>query len=954
MLNDSVLQQLKELPADQRAAHIAPLAAALTEVDVQGLADSVRRSSTDNPIEALRLAEITLQLAIVLDTPRARAFAQRAYGVALREQGRWAEAIASFDAGVEAAHAAGDALLAAQIPIAKTDTLAQMGCYEEAFALADRLEKQLMALGASEDAAKVMWNVGNIHFRQESYALAGECWQKALNYFEAQGQQVQAARLKMNIANVLTHLNLLPEALEKYQAAREALSGNGTDRTVAFLDSNIGFHQFMGGRYTEALQSYTRARACLEALGLPQEVAQCDRETADVYLELNLVPEASETFERVIPTFRKLKMTGEASRSEMGLAVALAAQNRHAEALHALERAEKGFKREGNRIGVARARLQRAEWRRREQLAVHTRPGPEELERLQRETQSALRTFREQGFKMGVLQARLHLAEMQVDRGESPIRTLRNLSREAEKGSLIALQWRVETALARAYMNADRWQLGLKYYRRAVEAVERVRLLLYGDDFRVAFLQDKMRLYEELMALLLDRGTAGAIQESFQLVERSKSRTLMERLATIPVKDADANGVQRERRELLERLEELRSQLNWDYTRLEQAAGDTVRLTHAETISSERIQELETAYQQTYRALQILGDGTDPATNPDAQRIEDIQNQLQGDEQIVEFVTIRDEVLAFVVSRHHFRTFRCLASRAEVEELAHRLRYQWNKFGPVLMESGYAEKVAASTDSLLVSLYELLLEPLESELSAPRLTIIPHGMLHSIPFHALRMREGYVLDRWEVAYAPSAAVWKFCHQRPETEGARSLVFGYSDPDIAYVSEEVDALIGLLPDADVYEDDRAILENVPMEGSYRYLHFATHAIFRKDNPLFSGLKLSDGWLIAHDLYNRRLDCSMATLSACRTGMSAVIPGDELLGLARGFLSAGARAVMVSLWAAHDEATAQLMVECYSRMAQGAARATALREAQKAVRAQFPHPYYWAAFALIGAR
>ena len=951
MLNDSVLQQWKELPADQLAVQIVLLAADITETDVQSMAEATRKFAPNNPIEALRLAEITLQMADALGTPRAHAIAQRAYGVALREQGQWTEAISCFDAGVESAIAAGDALLAAQIPIAKTDTLAQMGCYEEAFALANTLEKQLIALGASEDAAKVMWNVGNIHFRQESYALAGGCWRKALGYFETQGQLVSAARLQMNIANVLTHLNQLPEALEMYQAARSALSDTETDRTAAILDSNIAFHQFMGGRYTEALQSYTRARYRLEELALPQEVAQCDRETADVYLELNLVPEARETFERVIPTFRQLNMTGEASRSEMGLSIALASQDRQEEALQALERAEKGFRKEGNRIGVARARLQRAEWWRRASLTTHGRQNPEEAALQQRETMAALRTFRKQGVTMGAIQARLHLAEMRVDRGESPIRLLRCLSREAEKGSLIALQWRVETALARAYMNANRWQLGLKYYRRAVEAVERVRLLLYGDDFRVAFLQDKMRLYEELLALLLDRGTLGAVQESFQLVERSKSRTLLERLASIPRDSADSTGAQQAR---LTRLEELRSQLNWDYTRMEQTAGDTVRLSHAETVPSERIRELETAYLQTHRELQIMGDGTELSPDMDAVRIRDIQNMLTDDEQIVEFVTIRDEVMAFVVSRRRFRTFRCLASRAEVEELAHRLRYQWNKFGPVVMEIGYTEQIAAATDNLLVSLYDLLMEPLEAELSAEKLTIIPHGTLHSIPFHALRSEEGYVLDRWEVAYAPSAAVWRFCRLRPEPQGERSLVFGYSDPDIAHVQEEVAALAGLFPAADVYEDDRATLNNVPLEGSYKYLHFATHAIFRKDNPLFSGLKLSDGWLIAHDLYHRRLECSLATLSACRTGMSAVVPGDELLGLARGFLSSGARAVMVSLWAAHDEATAQLMVECYSRMALGASRATALREAQQAVRELFPHPYYWAAFALIGAR
>ncbi len=953
MTTEMFLQKLKETPAAGRAEAIAMQAHVLSELDVKLLADETRQRATDNPAEALRLAEITLEVAQALNSAYALAWAHRAYGVALRSQGQWAAALSCFDAGVAAAEAAHDPLLAAQIPIAKIDTLAQMGSYEEAFALANTLETRLQRLGVAEDAAKVMWNTGNIHFRQEAYALAGACWRKALHYFETEGQSVAAARLQMNIANVLTHLNQLPEALLMYQAARDALVDAKSERTVAYLDSNIGFHQFMGGRYTEALKSYSRARNLLETLHLPQEVAQCDRETADVYLELNLVPEARETFERVIPTFAQLKMTGEAARSEMGLSVALAAMSRHEEAMGALARAESGFRQEGNRIGVARARLQRAEWWRRESRPGTLRGGDHsgETDLQEREAQAALRTFRKQGVKMGALQARLHLAEIRVDRGESPVRALRRLSRESEAGALISLQWRIETALARAYMNANRRGLALKYYRSAVEAVERVRLLLYGDDFRVAFLHDKMRLYEELLALLLEQGTPRAIQEGFQLVERSKSRTLLERLAST-TSSPEAPDSQRET--LLERLEELRSQLNWDYVRLEQADGDTVRLSHAEAIPSADLHQLESAYLQAHRELQILGGGNDLPENSDSIRIKDVQKLMEEDEQIVEFVTIRDEVLAFIVSRNQFQVFRCLASQAEVEEMAYRLRYQWNKFGPFTLEDSYNERIATTTDSLLRTLYEMLLEPLEADLTAPRLTIIPHGPLHSIPFHALRSEEGYALDRWEFAYAPSAAIWHFCRLRPEPVAEHSLVFGFSDPDIAHVQKEVAALRGLLSDVEIFENEAALLQTVPTEGNYRYLHFATHAVFRKDNPLFSGLKMADGWLIAHDLYPRRLKCSLATLSACRTGMSAVVPGDELLGLVRGFLSAGARAVMVSLWAAHDEATALLMGECYSRMTRGTTRAAALREAQQIVREQFPHPYYWAAFALVGMR
>src|ERR1700759_4867351 len=102
-----------------------------------------------------------------------------------------------------------------------------------------------------------------------------------------------------------------------YESALATLQASGMDFLAAGIEGNLGFHQFMGGGYTEALQSYGRARKRFDSLHFPKEVAQCDRETADVYLELNLIPEALETFERVIPLFHEMNMTGEAARSEM-------------------------------------------------------------------------------------------------------------------------------------------------------------------------------------------------------------------------------------------------------------------------------------------------------------------------------------------------------------------------------------------------------------------------------------------------------------------------------------------------------------------------------------------------------------------------------------------------------------------------------------------------------------
>jgi CHAT domain-containing protein len=90
----------------------------------------------------------------------------------------------------------------------------------------------------------------------------------------------------------------------------------------------------------------------------------------------------------------------------------------------------------------------------------------------------------------------------------------------------------------------------------------------------------------------------------------------------------------------------------------------------------------------------------------------------------------------------------------------------------------------------------------------------------------------------------------------------------------------------------------------------------------------------------------------TLSGCGTGLSVVVGGDEQLGLVRGLLYAGARAVLLSLWDAHDSSTSEFMKSFYAYLQAGAGKARAAQQAMRDVRARHPHPFYWAPFTLLG--
>jgi CHAT domain-containing protein len=140
------------------------------------------------------------------------------------------------------------------------------------------------------------------------------------------------------------------------------------------------------------------------------------------------------------------------------------------------------------------------------------------------------------------------------------------------------------------------------------------------------------------------------------------------------------------------------------------------------------------------------------------------------------------------------------------------------------------------------------------------------------------------------------------------------------------------------------------------AGYNYLHFATHGEFNADAPLDSALILaqdatSDGLLTVSKLYSMRLDIDLATLSACETGLGKIANGDDVVGLTRGFLYAGASTIVASLWQVDDRATSELMTRFYGNLEHGDKR-EALRRAQLDARKKYPHPYYWAAFQLTG--
>jgi CHAT domain-containing protein len=164
---------------------------------------------------------------------------------------------------------------------------------------------------------------------------------------------------------------------------------------------------------------------------------------------------------------------------------------------------------------------------------------------------------------------------------------------------------------------------------------------------------------------------------------------------------------------------------------------------------------------------------------------------------------------------------------------------------------------------------------------------------------------------------------------------------------------VETLSKILPHAKLFIGEDATEDILRTHGRQsRRIHIATHGYFRQDNPMFSSIRLGDTHVSLCDLAHFRMPAELVVLSGCATGLNVVTPGDELMGLVRGLLQAGAQSLILSLWDVHDESTKDFMIGFYTRWQRGLSKAKAMQATMLELREHHPHPYHWAPFSLIG--
>ena len=328
-----------------------------------------------------------------------------------------------------------------------------------------------------------------------------------------------------------------------------------------------------------------------------------------------------------------------------------------------------------------------------------------------------------------------------------------------------------------------------------------------------------------------------------------------------------------------------------------------------------------------------------------------LQRTLKPDERVVQFHSLPERLLVWVISPSNIQAQSIAIGRDELTELV----------------EGFRNSIVRGRSNAIVNAEKMgagLLGKMGLT-AGERLIFVPHGPLHYLPFQALRLNGRYLIETHPVSVAPSASIAVQLAQRNPRVLPQLTAFGNpriaDQYDLPGAEGEVKQLAKLFPRTQLFVGTQATKTQFRDAVTRTPLvHVAAHAEADLVDPLYSRILLANengqqSFLEAKEISGLSMDkAALVTLSACDSGLGRVAKGDEVLGFPRSFLAAGTSSLIVSLWPVADDATEVLMGTLYAKLARGEDVQRAMQAGQLAVlnTPALAHPFFWAPFNLVG--
>lgn len=834
--------------------------------------------------------------------PDVASMAEQALGLAARELGEIDAAVAHLRKAVAVAERAGLATRAAESRASLAPTLQYAGRPADALREADRAAAVLRGPAL----ARLQLQRSGILLRLERFDEALALLRPAAASFRRNGDTLWEARLHNARGIIHGHRGAHGAGDRDFRRAAQLFAAAGDEVAAAQMLCNRAWLAGRSGDVPGALALWDDAEVRLRKLGIPFGVAFIDK--CEVLLAVNLAGEARTTAEQAARELAAGGMASDVPEAQMKVAQAALLEGDTASAADVAGRAARSFGRQHRPAWEAMARW--AVVRARYEAGSRTVAT-------QRAASAAADALAGFGQSVAALDARLVAARVAVRRGKVDeadallgsvrvrARTPADVRARAWHAQAIVRDARGDGAGADRCLHAG-WRV-LDEYRASLGATElRASVAGHGQD---------------LARLGVARGlAAGRPAAVLRWAERGRAAALRLRPVRPPGDGALAHD--------LAEVREVATALAKTETRAE----------------ADRLEARQVVLEESIRrhARQAAGSGT----VDDVPTLDSLAAAL-GSSVLVEIVAV-DGFLHALVVRDGRAALRPLgpaeAADTEVEHLRFALRRLALRRGSEASLAAAAAGAAAAVDRLEA----LLLAPVAGDIGDRPLVLSPPGRLHALPWSTLPTCHGRPL-----CIVPSAALWLKGAGGAVRRGGRTLLV--AGPDLPHAVDEVDLLRKAYPKATVLAGAGATATAVGRGMAAADLaHVAAHGFFRSDNPLFSCLRLADGPFTVYDLEALRAAPPLLVLSACDSGLSAVRPGDELMGLASALFMIGTKALVASVGPVPDDTTKRLMVDFHRRLAAGSSPAAALAAAGGSRRASTDPAWVTAAsFLCFGA-
>jgi tetratricopeptide (TPR) repeat protein len=897
-------------------------------------ADACDRLMMTDVSAAVAASEALVATAAQLADPHALARTRRSRAAALAASGAFAESLSLAQVARADALRDGAKIEAARCLTVQMQPLLVTGRAPEALAAGSAARDELNALGERTLAARVEINLGNIHKALGNPTAALSALDAAASQLGSQPDL--AAHVENARGESLFLLDRFVEARDAFQKALTHFTVSG-GMAAAVVEGNLADLASRQGQYQEALERFAHARQLLGDAP-SAHAARMLVEEGEVFEMLGIPEIASARYTTGQQLFEKLSMAYEALRALVG----------HGRVLESSGEPEAGAARFadaairaqtlGNETERSHALLQRAST-----LARIGRLGEARESLASVATASLVAPFDR-------TMAHFHTAVV-AERSGALASALSEVDSALEHAAVAGIPPMQADALAlRATLlrRSRRPRDAAHDARRAVTIIERMRGSLQAERTRAGLLGRRMLAYEELVASLLDDGSPEATAEAFSVAEQAKSRALLDRMrqalgdATTPISGRRGEELSA----LIARLDALYSRAATDAKKgTRHGLPEAIRAEIASVDEQIGAIEAEAAGSATGAARLVapVADGRRP--------------QLPTGTAMLAYYRTNGQWMAFVTTRDSTTAVRLGCDDATLCDAIGRLGFQLRRG---LREScALRPKLISDATTALARVADLVWTPLAPHIAGiERVIVVPHGPLHTLPFHALITNGRFVAHAHTISYAPSANVWANLVARSSAQSApmNTRVVGVPDPAAPAIEGEALRVAEFVGDHTPLIGEQATVARVKqLLVEADRIHLACHGFFLPEAPRASGLKLADGWLTARDIAALPRTPSVVVLSGCETAATAIRGGDELLGLSGAFLGNSTNQLLATLWPVQDGHAAEAMACFYglSTAATSVHAASAYRHLTLDLMERTPHPAHWAPFALIGA-